>query len=157
MTKPVTEEIILYEFEKLYFLCEECIFVLLGFTGEIETLVIGNTCVILPVLVKSGELPPVDNPMVVRFAVEHIGINTTDRKAAIVNPALSVFQEPAASTGRILCPNCIPGNIEYAVLVAEFWRRCRFQSSRIKSPDGCNITIEQEYVTVECSGTALRT
>jgi hypothetical protein len=135
VTEPVTGEIILHEFKKLNFLGKECILVLFGFTGEIEALVIGNMCVILPMPVKSGELPPVYNSVVVGFAVEHIGINTTDCKAEVINTALSFFQKPAASAGSILGPHRVPGNIEYTVLVAEFWRRCRFKSCGIKCPD----------------------
>jgi hypothetical protein len=157
VTEPVTGEIILHEFEKLYFLVKECILIFFGFTGEVEALVIRNTCIVFPVLVKSGELPPVYGTAVVWFTVEHIGINTTDSKTAVINPALSVFQKPAASINCILCPHRIPGNIENAVLVAEFGRRRRFKSSRVKCPDRGDIAVEQEYMTVECPGTALRT
>ena len=128
VSEPVTGEIILHEFEKPYLLGKECIFVFLGFTGEIEALVIRYNSIIFPVLVKSGELPPVDVPVFISFAVEHVRINAADCKTAFVNPAPSVFQEPAGSTGIILCPQCIPRDIEYTVLVAEFGSRCGFES-----------------------------
>ena len=128
VSEPATSEIILYKFEKSYLLCKECIFVFLGFTGEIEALVIRYFIIIFPVLVKSGELPPVDVPLFVSFAVEHVGINVADGKTAVINPASSVFQEPARSTGVILRPQCIPRDIEYTILVAEFRSRCGFES-----------------------------
>jgi hypothetical protein len=132
VTEPVTGEIILHEFKKPDFLGKERIFVLLGFTGEIEALVIRDNRIILPVLVKSGELPPVDIPVFVRFPVEHKWINPTDSKTVVVDPAPSVFQKPAGLTVIILCPYCIPRDIKYAVLVAKFGCRCRFDCSRIK-------------------------
>ncbi len=107
-------------------------------------------------LVETGELSPVYHPVFVRFAVEHIWVYSTDRKTAVVNPALSVFQKPAAATASIQCPYCIPRDIEYAVLVAEFRLRCWLKSSRVKCPDRGDIAVEQEYMTVECPGTALR-
>jgi hypothetical protein len=135
VTELVTGEIIPDEFEKPDLLRKERILVLFGFTGKIEALVIRNNSVIFPVLVKSGKLPPVDVPVFVGFTVEHVWINTTDCKTAVVNPAPSVFQKPAGSTDLIPCPHCIPRNIEYAVLVAKFGCWCRFESSRIKCFD----------------------
>jgi hypothetical protein len=104
VSQPVTGEIILHKFEEPYLLRKECIFVLLGFTGMIEAHVIRYFSIIFPVLVKSGELPPVNVPVFVSFAVEHVGINAADSKTAVVNPAPSVVQEPAGSTGIIPCP-----------------------------------------------------
>jgi hypothetical protein len=90
VSEPVTAEIILHEFEKPYLMSKESIFVLLGFTGEIEALVIRYFSIIFPVLVKSGELPPVDVPVFVSFTVEHVGINATDSETVVINPALPV-------------------------------------------------------------------
>jgi hypothetical protein len=102
--EAVTSEIILHEFQKPDLLRKKSIFVLLCFTGEIEALVICYNGIILPVLVDAGELPPVDIPVNVGFAVEHERIYATDSKSAVVNPASSVVQEPAGSTVIILCP-----------------------------------------------------
>jgi hypothetical protein len=135
MAEPVTGEVVLHDFEKPYFVGKECIFVLFGFAGEIETLIVRNTCVILTMLVKSGKLPPVNIPVFVRFTVEHIWIDPADSKTAIINPALSIFKKPATAVGCILCPYCIPGNVEYAVLIAEFGSWCRFKGSGIECPD----------------------
>jgi hypothetical protein len=104
VTELMAGEIILHEFEKSYLMGKERIFVLFGFPGEIEALVIRDYCIILPVLVESGELPPVNVTVFIRFAVEHVGINTTDSKAAVINPAPSVFQKPAGSRLIILRP-----------------------------------------------------
>jgi hypothetical protein len=91
VTEPVTAEILLHEFEKLNLLREERIFVLLGLAGEIEALVIRDDSAILPMLIKPGELPPVNVPVFVRFAVEHIGVNAADGKTEVINPAPAVF------------------------------------------------------------------
>ena len=104
VTEAVTAEIILHEFEKLNFLREERIFVFLGLAGEIETLVIRNYRAILPMLIKPGELPPVNVPVFVRFAVEHIRVNAADGKTAVINPTPAIFQKPAGSGIILLCP-----------------------------------------------------
>jgi hypothetical protein len=111
VTEPVMGEIILHEFKKPDLLGKERIFVLFGFTCAIEALIIRDNRIIFPVLVKSGELPPVDISVFVRFPVEHRWINPTDSKTAVVNPASSVFQKPAGFTVIILCPYCISRDI----------------------------------------------
>ena len=52
VTEAVTAEILMHEFEKLNFLREESIFVLLGFSGEIAAFIIRDDSVILPMLIK---------------------------------------------------------------------------------------------------------
>jgi len=156
VTEPVAGEIILHTFEKMDLLGKERIFVLFGLAGEIEALVIRDNCIILPVLVKSGELPPVDEPVLVGFAVEHVWINTTDGKTAVINPAPSVFQKPAGSRFIIPCPYRIPRDIEYAILVAKFGCRRRFERRWIKFFYCGYVAIEQEYMAVECPGATLR-
>jgi hypothetical protein len=91
VTEPVTAEILLHEFEKLNLLREERIFVLLGLAGEIETLVIRDDRAILPMLVKPGELPIVNVPVFVRFAMKHIRVNAADGNTTVINPAPAVF------------------------------------------------------------------
>jgi hypothetical protein len=91
MSEPVTPEILLHEFEKLNLLRKECIFVLFGFAGEIEAFVIRYDSVVFPMPIKPGELPPVNLPVRVRFAVEHIRVDAADGKAAVINPAPAVF------------------------------------------------------------------
>jgi hypothetical protein len=103
VTKAVSSKIVLHEFQKPYLMCKERIFILLGFTGEIEALPIRYNGIVLPVLIKPRELPPVDIPVLVWFTVEHIGINATDSKTAVIYPAFSIIQEPAGSTAVILC------------------------------------------------------
>jgi len=155
MAEPVTGKIILHTFEKLNFLCKERIFVLFGLAGEIEAQVIRDFSAILSMLIKPGELPPVNVPVFVRFAVKHIRVNAADSKTAVINPAPAVFQKPAGSGIIILCPYCIPGNVENAILVAQFGRRGRFESGRINCFYCGYVTIEQEYMAVECPRTAL--
>jgi hypothetical protein len=108
-------------------------------------------------LVKSGELPPVNTPFFISFTVKHVGINAAYGKTVFVNPALSVFQEPAGSFIIIPYPNCVPGNVKNTVLIAEFGCRSRFYSSSIKCFYSGYIKIKQENVSVECSGTAFCT
>jgi hypothetical protein len=104
VSEAVTAEILQHEFEKLNFLCKECIFVLLGLAGEIATLIIRNDSAILPMLIKPGELTPVNVPIFVRFAVEHIRVNAADGKTVVINPAPAIFQKPAGSGIVVLCP-----------------------------------------------------
>jgi hypothetical protein len=157
MAEPVTGEIILHKFKKPDLVGKKGIFVFFGFTGEIEALIFRNGCIILPVLVKPTELTPVNTPFFISFTVKHVGINAAYGKTAFVNPALSVFQEPAGSAIIILYPNCIPGDVENTVLVAEFGCRRRFDSSRINCFYSGYIAIKQEHVSVECPGTAFCT
>ncbi len=91
VTEAVTAEILLHEFEKLNLLCKERIFVLLGLAGENETLVIRHDSAILPVLIKPGELAPVNVPVFVRFTVKHIRVYAADGKTAVINPAPAIF------------------------------------------------------------------
>ncbi len=91
VTEAVTVEILLHEFEKLNLLGEECIFVLLGLAGENEALVIRDDSAILPVLIKPGELPPVNVPVFIRFTMKHIRVNAADGKTAVINPAPAIF------------------------------------------------------------------
>jgi hypothetical protein len=132
VTEPVAVEIILHKFQEPYLVRKERIFVLLCFAGEIEAHFNRNHSIILTVTVKPGELPPVDVPLFIGFTVEHIRINTTDSETAFINPAPPVVQEQAGSTGIILGPQCIPRNIEYAILVAKFRVRCWFEGFRIE-------------------------
>jgi hypothetical protein len=149
VTEVVPAEILLHEFEKLDLLREECIFVLFGLAGEIEALVIRDDSAILPMLIKPGELPPVNVPVFIRFAVEHIRVNATDGKTAVINPAPAIFQKPAGSGIVLPCPQCIPGNVENAILVAKFWCRSWFKCGRIQCFYCGYVLIEQEYMTVE--------
>jgi hypothetical protein len=149
VTEAVTAEINLHEFEKLNFMREERILVFLGLAGEMEALLLGNDRAILPMLIKPGELTPVNVPVFIRFPVEHIRVNATDGKTAVINPAPAIFQKPAGSGIVLLCPYCIPGNIENAILVAKFWRRGRFDRGRIKGFYHGNVSIEQEYMAVK--------
>ena len=104
VTEPVTRKILLHEFEELNFLCKKRIFILLCLAGKIETLVCRNYSRKFPVLVKPGELPPVNVPVFVRFAVEHIRVNAADCKTTVVNATPAIIQKPAGSSLIVLCP-----------------------------------------------------
>jgi hypothetical protein len=147
--EAVTAEIILHEFEKLNFMREERIFVLLGLAGELEALFIRNDSAILPMLIKPGELTPVNVPVFIRFAVKHIRVNAADGKTVVINPAPAIFQKPAGSRVVLLCPYCIPGNVENAILVAKFGRRGRSESERIEGFCRGYVSIEKEYMAVK--------
>jgi len=72
VTQTVTVEINLHEFEKLNFMREERILVFLSLAGEMEALLLRNDRAILPMLIKPGELTPVNLSLIIRFSVEHI-------------------------------------------------------------------------------------
>ena len=147
--KAVTAEINLHEFEKLNFMREERILVFLSLAGEMEALLLRNDRAILPMLIKPGELTPVNVPVFIRFPVEHIRVNAADGKTAVINPAPAIFQKPAGSGIVLLCPYCITGNIENAILVAKFRCRGRFERGRIKGFYHGYVPIEQEYMAVK--------
>jgi hypothetical protein len=149
VAKVVTAEIILHELEKLNLMREERIFVLLGLAGEMEALFFRNDRAILPMLIKPGELTPVNGSVFVRFAVKHIRINAADGKTAVINPAPAIFQKPAVSGIVLPCPYCIPGNVENAILVAKFRCRSWFESGRIESFCCGYVPIKQEDMTVK--------
>jgi hypothetical protein len=149
VAKVVTAEIILHELEKLNFMREERIFVFLGLAGEMEALFLRNDHAILPMLIKPGELTPVNIPVFIRFAVKHIRVNAADGKTAVINPAPAIFQKPAGSGIVLPCPYCIPGNVENAILVAKFRCWSWFESGRIESFCCGYVPIKQEDMTVK--------
>jgi hypothetical protein len=157
VTEAVTGEIIPHKFQKPDLLGKKGIFILFGFSGDVKTFIIRNCCIIVPMLVKPTKLPPVNIPVFISFTVKHVWINAAYGKTAFIYPALSVFQEPAGSVVIIPYPYCIPGDVKNTVLVTEFGCRCRFDSSRINFFYYGYITIKQENVSVECSGTAFCT
>ena len=108
VTEPVAVEVILHKFEKPYLVRKERIFVLLGFTGEIEAHVIRDNSIIFTMLVKPGELSPVDVSVFIRFTVEHVWINATDSETVFINPAPPVVEEQAGLPGIVLRPQSIP-------------------------------------------------
>jgi hypothetical protein len=119
MAEVVTGEIVLHVFEELDLLREKCILVFLCFTRERETFFIRDRMPVFPVLVKPGELPPVNGTMLIGLAVQHVGIDAADGKPVFIDAAFSLFQKPAGSLVIVLCLQGIPGDIERSVLVTE--------------------------------------
>jgi hypothetical protein len=83
------------------------------------------------------------------FAVKHIWVDAADGKTVVINPTPAIFQKPAGSGIVFLCPNCIPGNVENAILVAKFRCRSWFECGRIQGFYCGYVPIEQKYMTVE--------
>jgi hypothetical protein len=107
------------------------------------------------VVVQTGELPPVNDPLLVPLAVEHVRINPADGEPLVIDPAPAVFQEPAGSLFIILYSEGIAGNIENTVLVAELrsWRRFkRFWLDRFHD---FHVAVQEKDVTIEGAGAAL--
>jgi hypothetical protein len=81
--------------------------------------------------------------------MEHIRVNAADGKTTVINPAPAIFEKPAGSGIVFPGPQCIPGNVENAMLVTEFWCRSWFKCGRIQCFYCGYVPIEQEYMTVE--------
>jgi len=156
MPEAAAGKVVLQTFQEPDLLREERVLVLPGLAGEGEALVIRDTRAVLPVLVKPGELPPVNDPALVGFTVEHRGVDAADGRPAVVDTAPPVFQKPAGSSSIIPCTQCVSRDVEHTGLVAELRGRRRFKGRRIDGSYYGDIPFEQEYMPVECPRAALR-
>jgi hypothetical protein len=157
MPQLVPGEIILNKFKEPDFLGKKRILIFLCFTGNYHTFLIRKGSIIHPMLLQTRELPPVYNPVFVWFTVQHVRIDTADNKPPVIDTAPAVFEEPAGSCIIILYLQCIPGNIEYAILIAEFRPRSRLQGIGFDFPHGFHIAVEKEDMTVKGPSTTFCT
>ena len=154
MPESVLLKIILNTAKKCNFLPETGRLVFPCFCCDPATVAHGNFRMIIPVLIEAGDLAPVNVPVLIRLAVEHVGIHTTDGKTPVIYPAPVVFKEITGSAIVVLCPECIPGNVKCPVLVTELRKRSRLDRTRIDLPCADRVTIEEEHVAIERPGAA---
>jgi hypothetical protein len=154
MPELVLGKVILHTYKKCNLLPDTGNFKVLGFCGCILAANFWDVCMILTMLIQAGNLAPVYVPLLIRFPVKHMRVNATDGKPPVIYPAPVVLKEVAGPAVIVLCPECIPGYIECSFLVAKLRERSRFNRFRINFPGYCHITVEKEYMAVECPGAA---
>jgi hypothetical protein len=86
--------------------------------------------------------------------MEHIGIDTADGKALVINPAPGVLKKITGPGIIVLCFEGIPGYIERPVLVAELGEGSRFNRLRIDLPGPHGIPVKKKYMAIERPCTA---
>ena len=125
MPEVVHGKIFVNGLKKRDLLGEKCVLVFLDLPGE-STHSSRESAGSEPMLVWVGKLSPYHFPACARTAAEHMGVDAAAGKPLVINPTLSAFKKPAGSGRVVVHPECIPGNIKHAVLVAELRVRCRF-------------------------------
>jgi hypothetical protein len=154
MPDPVFGKVVLDIFKKCEFLPYAGNFIIPGFLGCVLTEIPGDLRMILPMLIKTGNLAPVYRSLLVRFPVKHVGVHATDGKPLVIYPAPVVVKKVAGPAIIVFGPESIPGYIECSFLVAKFRVRCRFNRFRINLPCPVRVTIKEEDVPVERPCTA---
>lgn len=154
--EPLRCKVVPDELKEMDLLHKEGILVLFCLAGKGEAFVSWNRGMVIPVLIKTGELPPVDFPVLVRLAVEHVRVNPAYRKPVVVYPAHPILEKPTRSFVIVFRPEGISGNIEYAVLVAELRSGGGFKSSLVDRSYRSNVTVEEKYMAVKFPCAALR-
>jgi len=149
--EPLLCKIYANEFEERDLVGEECILVFYRNSACSTAFFIRDYGSVVPVLIETRELPPVDSSVFAYLPVEHVWVDAADRHPLVIDLTFLVLQEPAGTFGISFCPECIPRYIEYAVLVAEFRIRCWFNCIRIEFSNGTDVPVEEKYMTVKHS------
>jgi hypothetical protein len=122
----ISGKVILNIRKKRNFLSDAGNFIFPGFCCCLMAAILGNFRMVLSVFIEAGNLAPVCFSPLIRFFMKHVGVDATDGKTPVVNPAPVVLQEVAGPAIIVLCPQGIPGYIECLVLVAKLRVRSRF-------------------------------
>ena len=152
--EPVPGKIFMYTFQERDLVGKERMLVFHGLTSDGKGFIIRNLRIVFAVLIRTGYLAPVHLPSLIRFTMEHVRVDAADRWPVFIDPAPAIFEEPAGSITVVLCPQRIPGDIKYTVLVAELGLRGRFDRGRIEGPDTGHFAIDQKNMAVERAGAA---
>ncbi len=139
--------------EECDFLVQICFFICFNHIRDPLCLVMCDLNMVITMLVKAGDLAPVDRAIFSLLAMEHVWVDAADTHSVRVNGAPAV-RVKEITPPIIVGPERVPGGIENSILIAKSKVRSRDESLRIDCLHPHCVIIKEADMVIELAGAA---